>query len=168
VNNIIRLTKPLVCILFLLPLSSLACEEITPEVAHMKIHRLGMTNDLGETRRIEVRVADDSKERSAGFQYLCAGPRVLPILFVFPEQRRVGFHMRNVQFPLDIGFFDEGGRLIETQTMVPGNKLYFPRQPFRYALEAPAGFYGDWSLTVKSSHLHIAKSPRKTGSTRTP
>lgn len=158
----------LVFSLFLLPLSSLACEDITPEVAHMKSYQLGLTNELEEIRRIEVRVADDDKERSAGFQYLCAGPRVLPILFVFSDQRRVGFHMRNVQFPLDIGFFDDHGQLMEIQTMVPGNKLYFPRQPFRYALEAPAGFYKERSLTVKSSRLHIGKNPNKAGSIHIP
>ena len=134
----------------------------------MKSYQLGMTNDLGETRRIEVRIADDGKERSAGFQHLCAGPRILPILFIFPDQRRVGFHMRNVHFALDIGFFDDRGQLLEVQTMIPGSKLYFPRQAFRYALEAPAGFYRERSLSAQSSQLHIGKKPKKAGSIRTP
>ncbi len=134
----------------------------------MKNYQLGLTNDLGETRRIEVRIADDGKERAAGFQYLCAAPKVLPILFIFPEQRRVGFHMRNVQFSLDIGFFDDHGQLKEVLTMVPGNKLYFPRQSFRYALEAPAGFFKDRFVTAKSSQLHIAKNPNKAGSVSIP
>lgn len=41
------------------------------------------------------------------------------MLFVFTEPRQVSFWMKNVSLPLDVGYFDSKGRLIEQYALYP-------------------------------------------------
>lgn len=93
-----------------------------------------------DTRHLPVRVADDSAERAQGMQHLPAHiVRDNPIWFVFPEPRRVGWHMRNVRVALDIAYVDETGRVIEVERMTPDSSGYGIDAPIAAALEVAAG-----------------------------
>ncbi len=92
------------------------------------------------TRRLAVRIADDSAERAQGMQHLPA--RVVrdhPIWFVFPEPRRVGWHMQNVRAPLDIAYVDADGVVIGVERMTPGGSGYGISAEIAAALEVAAG-----------------------------
>lgn len=94
----------------------------------------------GETRALDVRIADEGAERAQGMQHLPA--RVVrdnPIWFVFPKPRRVGWHMRNVRVALDIAYVDETGRVIEVERMTPNSSGYGIDAPIAAALEVAAG-----------------------------
>ncbi len=65
------------------------------------------------------------------------------MFFDFPQDTQSGFWMKEHLIPLDIVFFDAGGRFVSKLTMpvceADPCPTYRARLPYRYALEAPAG-----------------------------
>ena len=59
----------------------------------------------------------------------------------------VGFTMEGVDFPIDIAFFDGTGMVVSIASMVPCDAapcpLYHASDPYRWAVEAPVGAFGD-------------------------
>jgi len=96
-----------------------------------------------KTLAVRVKAADTSDRLAGGFQ--CATPAEIQrhlILFDFGNEIVAQFHMRNVPAPLDIAFIRADGRIFSIFRMEPSpTQLYGPMGPFRYALEARAGFY---------------------------
>ncbi len=139
-------------------LSTESCQEVTEGVQAMHTEEVPLLNDHGKIVSFQSHVADDNTERAAGYQYICVNIiDTSTILFVYPQPVSARFHMRNVAAPLDIGFFDDKGKLISVMLMLPyddGNsRLYGPPQPFQYALEARQGFFADHNLSAGKSHL---------------
>jgi uncharacterized membrane protein (UPF0127 family) len=66
------------------------------------------------------------------------------MIFRFAQDTTVPFFMRNVPMPLEIAWFDAGGRLVSTADMAPcpdrdGCPTYPPGGAYRYALEVEDG-----------------------------
>lgn len=59
----------------------------------------------------------------------------------------VPFGMEDVGFPIDIAWFDGGGGLVSTASMAACEAspcpLYHATGPYRWAVEAPVGAFGD-------------------------
>jgi hypothetical protein len=104
---------------------------------------------------LRVKLADTSERPPAGFQ--CATPQEIQrnlILFDFGEEILTQFHMQNVPAPLDIAFIKADGRIFAILRMEPGaTALYGPMGPFRYALEARAGFFESQGIRQGSARL---------------
>lgn len=102
-----------------------------------------MLNQNGENASLVVRVADNRRQRSAGYQWICEKDAAnTAVLFVYPNMIHSYFHMQNVFVPLDIYFFDAAGIQVDAMVMrpePPGQDLkpryYQPDGPFQYALE---------------------------------
>jgi len=64
------------------------------------------------------------------------------MLFVFPDDTRGGFWMKNTLVPLTIAFFDAQGRRVRKLSMLPCRQescpIYNPGRRYRYALELRA------------------------------
>lgn len=122
------------------------CHAQTEGWQSMTSSQIGLNVD-GELRMLTVRLADDNRERAAGYQWLCeTDAAASAILFEFPEDVHTAFHMRNVFVPLVIAFFDAAGKKVETLYMgaePPGYdqpaQYYRPATAYRYALEIPEG-----------------------------
>jgi uncharacterized membrane protein (UPF0127 family) len=106
----------------------------------------------GNCRRIVV--ADAVDERATGLM----GRRDLGpydgMLFVFGGPTQGPFTMSDVPVPLDIGFYDAGGRPVDRLTMqpCPGRRpsecpLYRSRGAYRYALETLQGGLASGALS---------------------
>jgi zinc transport system permease protein len=113
-------------------------------------------------RRLEVAVkrAETGEQHAAGFQ--CATPeeiRTNLILFDFGREILTQFHMQNVPAPLDIAFVKADGRIFSILRMEPSpTALYGPLGPFRYALEARAGFFASQGIRAGASVLVVPGS----------
>jgi len=75
------------------------------------------------------------------------------MLFVFPEEDRRWFWMKNTLIPLDILYFDSNRRLVSVQAKVPPCKAdpcpsYPSDLPARYVLELPTGTAARIGVTV--------------------
>lgn len=134
------------------------CTPTNQGIENMHSKKIVLKNAQGANLSFDTLIANDSTERAFGFQYIC--PQVVDsttILFVFDYAIDARFHMRNVMAPLDIGFFDEKGRLIDTQVMQPYKNnektTYGPGKPFKYALEARVGFFREHNLIAGQTHL---------------
>jgi uncharacterized membrane protein (UPF0127 family) len=65
------------------------------------------------------------------------------MLFVFPEDQRWGFWMKDTRIPLDMFWLDDSGRVIWMEQGVATDTypaVFYPLVPARYVLELPAGF----------------------------
>jgi uncharacterized membrane protein (UPF0127 family) len=64
------------------------------------------------------------------------------MLFVFPEDTRGGFWMKNTLVPLTIAFFDVRGKRVRKLSMTPCHSdpcpVYDPKRWYRFALELRA------------------------------
>jgi uncharacterized membrane protein (UPF0127 family) len=64
------------------------------------------------------------------------------MLFVFPDERDLGFYMKNTITPLDIAFARWNGTIVATHTMPPLTLQTFPSyEPAMFALEVKAGTF---------------------------
>ena len=109
---------------------------------------------------VRVKAADSPERQAGGFQ--CATPEEIQrnlILFDFGDEIVTQFHMKNVPAPLDIAFIKADGRIFSILRMDPSpTRLYGPMGPFRYALEARAGFYDSQGIRQGEARLVVPDS----------
>lgn len=145
------------------------CQFSTRGLAAMQTARIALVNDQQQRITIPSHIADDATERAAGYQHIC--PAVIArttILFRYSTPSAGRFHMYNVKAPLDIGFFDENGRLMQYMVMQPyaydaqnqvKEILYGPMRKFQYALEARRGFFQEKGLSAGVARLVLETLP---------
>jgi uncharacterized membrane protein (UPF0127 family) len=98
---------------------------------------------IGE-KSIKLKVASTPKSHSIGYQNAKDEPSDEDgILFVYPNECLSTFWMKNVNFPLDILFFNSNKELVGNQTMPTNSypKTFKCNIPFQYAVETKAGWY---------------------------
>lgn len=98
-------------------------------------------NLLLDSVRFRPELAVDSEQRSRGLMHRLKAPKD-GMLFVFPEDTRGAFWMKNTLVPLAIVFFDSQGRQVRRLRMTPCRRdpcpVYEPRRAYRFALELRA------------------------------
>lgn len=140
--------------------SEQTCKFATPAWKKMEIKRISIEKGNGEVVKLRSRIADETDERSAGYQYIC--PEIIKIssiLFVYSQPVDFQYHMFNVYDSLDIGFFSEIGDLISVQRMEPqvesdpNAKYYSSSKPYQYALEVRPGFFEEHGIEAGNAKL---------------
>lgn len=90
-----------------------------------------------------VAVADEPAERSRGLMGVTDLGDLDGMLFVFEEDTRAGFWMKDTLIALDVAFFGEDGGFVDLLTMEPCRAdpcpTHTPSGAYRYAVEAPEG-----------------------------
>jgi uncharacterized membrane protein (UPF0127 family) len=137
-----QLMLPLLMLALCSPLANAQGCHLTPGWEAMNKGEITL-NQNGENISLVVRIADRSRQRAAGYQWICEQDAAnTAILFVFSKTIHSTFHMRNVFVPLDIYFFDAAGNQVDAMVMrpePPGQDItpryYQPDGAFRYALE---------------------------------
>ena len=134
------------------------CQATNEGTETMGVEQVSLVNSRGKLVDITAMIADDANERAQGYQHICS--EVIDsttILFVYPTPIMASFHMSNVKAPLDIGFFDAQGKLVSVQKMETYTEthkpLYSPGRPFRFALEARAGFFAESGFAEQTTRL---------------
>lgn len=109
-------------------------------------------DDYGETvlevagTQLGVLVANTPDERRHGLMDVPELPDGVGMLFVFEDDGRGGFWMKNTLVPLAIAFISADGTILEILDMEPcpsGENCpsYRPDAEYRYALEVPKGWF---------------------------
>ena len=129
-------------------LAGIECQKDNEDLRAMPLGEVKFTRVDGSKYTVQVRVADNNKTRSAGFQYVCAETIAqLPILFLFESALTPSFHMNNVVAGIDIAFIRPDNTIDSIQKMHPyalimlNKPLYSPNSAVIAALEAHPGFY---------------------------
>ena len=137
-----------------------ACQRWRAAFASMPVRMVGIQT-AAKTLGVRVRAADSPERHSAGFQ--CSTPDEIQknlILFDFGDEVLTQFHMNNVPAALDIAFAKADGRIFAILRMDPSpTKLYGPMGPFRYALEARAGFFESQGIRQGEARLQVPATP---------
>jgi uncharacterized membrane protein (UPF0127 family) len=88
-----------------------------------------------------LEVADNDRDRENGFMFRETCPEHHGILFVYKEDVKIGYTMKNVSIPLSLALLDKNMRIIEVIDMQPGADIYRPSQAYRYAIEMLQGWF---------------------------
>lgn len=97
--------------------------------------------------RVEIAATPLARERGLmGREFL---PEDTGMLFVYPEDRTLGFWMKGCPAPLSAAYLDAEGRVLNIEEMLPGTGVPdadLPRYPSkglaRYVLEMDRGWFG--------------------------
>lgn len=110
---------------------------------------------VGKTT-ITVEVANTEKSRERGLMERSKLDKNCGMLFVFPDESKRYFWMKNTYIPLSIGFFDKDSRLVEVQEMKPmGSPMekdiprYQSHLPAKFALEMERGWFKKNKIKLK-------------------
>lgn len=101
-----------------------------------------------------VAIADTTERRTRGLMGVEDLGDLDGMLFVHDRDTGGGFWMKDTLIPLDIAFFTADGTLVDLLEMEPCRAdpcpSYFPRAPYRYALEVErGGFAGIEALRLE-------------------
>jgi uncharacterized protein len=105
----------------------------------------------GAKVEVRVEVADNVFERARGLMYRRALGVNRGMLFVFPEEQRLSFWMKNTLIPLSIAFIDSERSIVDIQDMKPLDDEppgYVSDEPAKYALEVNQGFFEEQGVRV--------------------
>ena len=108
---------------------------------------------------LKVELANTPETRERGLMYRSHLRGDEGMLFVFPYPRKVAFWMKNTLIPLDIGYFNAEGFLLEYMGMRPdgGKKTYPSSKLTLYAVETNLDWFKKRQVR-KGAKLHL---PRK-------
>jgi uncharacterized protein len=110
-------------------------------------------------RKFSVEVADDAGERSRGLMFRETMDEDHGMLFVFEEQRPVGFWMKNTPMPLDLVFISEDGTVKAVLKGEPYSEAVIsPGVPVHFVLELKAGIAAKSGIDDGSKVRHRAIS----------
>lgn len=108
----------------------------------MNIYCEGSIGDLP----IKLRALSTPQEWAQGYQFHLIPP--VPgegLLFIFNEEAPRTFHMKNVDFDLDLLAFDSSGKLLSKIPMKGNAEISYKTPACKFIVEAPCG----WSSCLK-------------------
>ena len=104
----------------------------------------------GEEVSVDVEVADSRQEWSVGLMNRESLPEDAGMIFLFPEDRRGGFWMKNTLIPLSIAYAGADGEILSILDMEPCRadpcEIYDPGVAYRSALEVNQGAFAGWGV----------------------
>lgn len=126
-------------------------------------------------KRFHAYIADTDENRQQGLMFVKKLEPDTGMLFVFEEQQFLGFWMKNTVIPLSIGFFDQGGKLVDVQEMNTASSLmstdiprYQSAKPALFALEMQNGWFAKNGLKPGVRLKLTSTSPSKLLSAKLP
>lgn len=101
---------------------------------------------------VSVEIASTPQERAKGLMFRDHLGDGNGMLFVFEEEGRHGFWMKNTLIPLDVVWISDKEKIVSIQTLFPCEKepcsLFYPGENAVYVLEVNAGLMKDWNVSV--------------------
>ncbi len=102
---------------------------------------------------IEAEVADSPESRQLGLMFRESMPENRGMLFVFPQEGKYNFWMKNMNFPLDMIWVDSNYTIVEIkENMLPCRDscpVIAPSKEASFVLEVAVGF-------VKKNKLEVS------------
>ena len=101
--------------------------------------------------RIEIERANTIEEKAQGLSRTTNLGEYQGMFFPYDEPGIYSFWMKDMQFPIDIIWIDEGYKIIDiTKDIQPDSfpQLFQPQYPAKYVLEVNAGFSDKNSISI--------------------
>jgi uncharacterized protein len=109
---------------------------------------------------LKVQIAESDAQKTRGLMFQNELPYDQGMIFVFNQEQVVPIWMQNMQFPLDIIWFDSNGNVIHIATNVPPCKSALETvsclvdngggKNAKYVLEVTSGFVDKFNITYNS------------------
>ena len=113
-----------------------------------------------DSKMIDVQIAETDAQRVRGLMFQNELPDDQGMIFVFSQEQVVPIWMLNMQFPLDVIWFDANGNVIHIEKNVPPCKSALEiakctvqnadGKKAKYVLEVTAGFTDKFQITENS------------------
>lgn len=98
---------------------------------------------------ILVEIADTDQERALGLMNRKTLEKDSGMLFVFQEEQKLSFWMKNTLIPLSIAYISRNGEIKEIHDMYPLDEKAVPSsRSVMYALEMNQGWFKDNQISV--------------------
>lgn len=113
-------------------------------------------------QKVHLEVAESLAERQCGLSMRTSLEPDRGMLFVFPRAMPVTFWMEDTQLALSIAFLDEKGRIVDIQTMTPGQSDVFYQSPgpVSYAMEVSWDWFSRHKVRV-GDIVHLADATQQ-------
>ena len=98
-----------------------------------------------------LEIADEPLERETGLMRRDDMPADRGMIFIFPEEEPVRFHMLNTRIPLDILFINSAGEIVASGQMEPYSGKAESGGPAKYVVELNAGQAAAAGVVVKQT-----------------
>ena len=110
---------------------------------------LTIINSSNEMVPVRVEIADTNTEQQRGLMERTELAENAGMLFVFDQEQRLSFFMKDTLIPLSVAFIDTEGYIVDIQDMQPLDLTQHrsPR-PAKYALEVNQGFFEERDIQV--------------------
>lgn len=113
-----------------------------------------------DNKILDVQIAETDAQKTRGLMFQNELPDDQGMIFVFSQEQVVPIWMLNMQFPLDIIWFDANGNVIHIEKNVPPCKSALETatctvqnadgKKAKYVLEVAAGFTDKFQITENS------------------
>lgn len=113
-----------------------------------------------DNKILDVQIAETDAQKTRGLMFQNELPDDQGMIFVFSQEQVVPIWMLNMQFPLDIIWFDANGNVIHIEKNVPPCKSALETatctvqnadgKKAKYVLEVTAGFTDKFQITENS------------------
>ena len=111
---------------------------------------------LAPIAQLQLEWADTPKERQMGLMNRTSLPENTGMVFVFEQNRPHCFWMKNTLIPLDIGFIDAQGYLVQIESMSPqSTDVHCANQAIQYALEVNQDWFSRHPIPLGTPILKI-------------
>jgi uncharacterized protein len=101
-------------------------------------------------RTVRVEIAETARQRQHGLMNRRFLPANAGMVFLYPNDVRGGFWMKNTRIPLSIAFYGSDGRILRIMDMAPCRRdpcrVYDPGVAYRGALEVNRGAFRSWGV----------------------
>ncbi len=97
-----------------------------------------------------AQIAITEEELARGLMFRQKLEKNQGMLFVFSNPKKASFWMKNTSIPLDVGYFDSAGRLVEIYQLYPFDQraVHSKSQVIKYALEMSIGWFQDNNIST--------------------
>lgn len=100
---------------------------------------------------LTVSVADTPEQRRQGLSGTFELKPYTGKLFIFDEPKKYGIWMKDMNYPIDILWFDTSYRLVDFKIEAQPSSypdIFAPNEPALYVVEVPAGTVNDLQLQI--------------------
>jgi uncharacterized membrane protein (UPF0127 family) len=112
------------------------------------------------SKTFTLEIANDAPEREKGLMRRDSMPADHGMIFVFPDEQRLGFYMKNTRIPLDIIFVNAAGVVVSVKQMRPYDvSTVYTDAPAKWAIELNQGKAAEAGVKV-GDQLTIPESAR--------
>lgn len=97
---------------------------------------------------LDIEIAETDYETQTGLMYRKGMENQQGMFFIFENESRKSFYMKNTEFPLDIIYINKDFEIVNIyKNAVPFSKTSLPSgAPAQYVLEVNAGLSDQWKL----------------------